>query len=158
MKKFFMLVAFLGLSSFAYADGNAVSPAVYTNAGNVGLGLVGEDPSGLTLKLNMTERNSLDFRLGLDRFDNDFLLLQGNYLVDVAYLTRGEDLSLYVGGGATFFFLGDNLDIAVRVPIGLDLEFAGDRFDVFLEAAPQMLFLNDIFIGVDGALGIRYFF
>jgi hypothetical protein len=160
MRALLAMVAFLGFSSMAYADGNAVSPVTYMKGGDIGLGLVGQDPSGLTLKLKLDERNAFDFRLGLDGFANDFLLLQGNYIANVVYLARGNDFDLpfYIGGGASFFFFGNDLEIAARVPLGLDLEFANSHLDVFGEIAPQLLLLPGVAPVIDGAVGIRYFF
>lgn len=150
MKKIITLLSLLGFSSMAYADG-----------GRVGLGVVGEDPSGLTLKYKLSQRQALDFRLGLDGFGNDFLLVQGNYLVNVVYLAQGNDFSLplYIGGGATFFFFGgEGALVAARLPIGIDFEFAQAHLDVFIEIAPQLVISPGFTPFIDGAVGVRYFF
>jgi hypothetical protein len=157
MKFLLSICALLCISSTAYARG-----------GPVGLGVVGEDPSGLTAKFKLGNYQALDFRLGLDGFNNgqnnDFLLIQGNYLVNVAYLVDSADfkLPLYIGGGLTLFFFdfnnNDDLAVIARLPIGLDLEFADSHLDVFVEVAPQLVLAPGVTAVINGAVGIRYFF
>ena len=139
MKRLLCLAIFLCFSSVAYAGG-----------GPLGLGVVGEDPSGLTLKYRLADHHALDFRLGLDGFGNDFVLLQGNYLVNVVYLADGYDfkLPLYVGLGASVFFFDfgneDELLILGRLPIGLDFDFLAANMDVFVELSPQLVLRPDV--------------
>jgi hypothetical protein len=132
--------------------------------GNVGLGLVGEDPSGLTLKLKMSEAQALDFRLGLGfRFDNAFLF-QVNYLVNLFDITSNGNFSLpfYVGGGGTLFVFNngnnDGIGITGRIPIGAAMELNAAPLDIFLEIAPQISIIPDVGVGIDGAIGVRFWF
>jgi hypothetical protein len=153
MKRLLCLAVFLCFGSVANAGG-----------GPLGLGIVGEDPSGLTLKYRLGDHQALDFRLGLDGFGNDFVLFQGNYLVNIVYLADGYDfrLPLYIGVGASFFFFDfgndDELLILGRLPIGLDFDFLAANIDVFVELAPQLVFRPDVEVIFNGAAGIRYFF
>ena len=128
--------------------------------GNFGLGLVGEDPSGLTFKYKMSEQQALDFRFGLGfRFDNAFLV-QVNYLISPFMLTQNGDFKLpfYIGGGGTLFIFGDNLGLTGRVPIGAAMELSAIPIDIFLEIAPQLALIPNVAVGVDGAVGVRFWF
>lgn len=156
MRQLLVPLMFVGLFSYT-------QPAL-AGGGPLGLGLVGGDPSGLTLKYKLTQQQALDFRLGLDGFNNNVLLIQGNYLFSLFNLVSTGDFSLpfYLGGGATvvFFDVGQNefLGIAGRIPIGVAMELTAIPIDIFAEAALGVLLIPDFDIGVEGALGIRYFF
>jgi hypothetical protein len=131
----------------------------------IGFGIVGEDPSGLTLKLGLSQQTALDLRLGLGfRFDNAFLF-QANYLVNIVDFSRNSnfDLPLYVGvGGTLFVFHANNgvdfIGINGRIPIGLDLELRNVPIDFFAEIAPQVALVPGLAVGIDGAAGVRFFF
>ena len=132
--------------------------------GTLGIGLVGEDPSGLTVKYKMTEQQALDFRLGIGfRFDNAFLG-QVNYLVSPFSITQTGDFDLpfYIGIGGTLFVFNNNnndgIALTARVPIGVAMELNSIPIDVFLEVAPQIGLIPDIGVGVDGAIGVRFWF
>jgi hypothetical protein len=148
-----LAVASLGFAKTAHASGT------------VGLGLVGEDPSGLTLKLKLNSITAFDLRLGVGfRFDNAFLF-QGNYLVNVLEFSRNSTFSLplYIGIGGTMFVFNDNngnqfIGLNGRVPIGLNLDLNNAPIDFFAEIAPQFAFVPGLAVGVDGAAGIRFFF
>jgi hypothetical protein len=132
--------------------------------GNLGIGLVGEDPSGLTVKYKMSEAQALDFRLGIGfRFDNAFLG-QVNYLISPFTITNSGDFDLpfYLGLGGTLFIFNngnnDGIALTARVPIGAALELSSIPLDVFLEVAPQLTLIPGLNVSVDGALGIRFWF
>lgn len=150
-----LVAGFLGMAQQAHAGG-----------GNIGLGLVGEDPSGLTLKLGLGEKQALDFRLGLGfRFDNAFLF-QGNYLIDLFDVASNGNFKLpfYIGVGGTLFVFNNNgngnggIGVTARVPIGLDMELNAVPVDIFFEVAPQLRLIPEIDVDIDGAIGVRYFF
>jgi hypothetical protein len=147
-----LILGALGFSGEAYAKGT------------LGIGLVGEDPSGLTVKYKMSEKQALDFRLGIGfRFDNAFLG-QVNYLISPFELANTGDFSLpfYVGLGGTLFVFnnGNNDGIAInaRVPIGVALELNAVPLDIFLEVAPQLGLIPDVDVFIDGAVGVRFWF
>lgn len=156
MKKTTLLAALFALF--------ALLPRAEAQGGNIGIGLVGEDPSGLTLKYRMSSQQALDFRLGISFLDDGAFEFQVNYLVSPFLLTSGSGFNLpfYVGiGGEIFFFdrgRNDFLALLGRVPIGVAMELTSVPIDIFLEVAPKLLIIPGLAVDIDGAIGIRYFF
>ncbi|MBY5992431.1 hypothetical protein [Ferrimonas balearica] len=98
----------------------------------------------------------------LMQFDNKLNAFIGNDGVAVDYLfargavTQVEEIpvSWYVGGGA---FVGWDDGYGVRVPFGLEFHL-NNRWDAFVQIAPDLDFDDSAKFGVDGAIGIRYAF
>src|SRR5688572_21093120 len=108
MKRFLYLVVFLGLSSVAYAGGP------------LGLGLVSENPNGLTLKYK-PEHQPPTLRLGLARFSSGFVLFRGNY----------------------FVLLG-------RLPFGLNLDLLRTNLDIFVKLSPEITLQPEVAVLFNG--------
>ena len=135
----------------------------------IGLGLVAGSSPGLTAKIWTRPTNALDLGLGFglgefacsDRFNPcgqrssfnaDYLWQSGHGSYDI--------LSLHLGLGARFWFwnYGNNtsdLQIAARVPIGLDL-YLFKWLEAYAEVAPSLAFGPSTFF-LEGALGARIY-
>jgi hypothetical protein len=146
-----------------------------------GLGIVIGDPTGLSAKLWVAPTNSLDFGLGLwsgvngDCFiDNQghevcgtFGHSNGTFNIDYLWqsnIIRGSaQLDWHVGGGGRMIWWGgcqnNCIAVAARAPIGLDLMFTNPSFlEVFFELAPSFWIVPDINFGIEGGIGVRFYF
>jgi hypothetical protein len=135
-----------------------------------GLGLELGEVDGLSGKYWLNQSNALQFALS---FDYGYYYhgpgVTFDYLWHPSVLTQGSVARLlwHVGVGAEVGFGSDRYyyynnhpyrsSLGVRVPIGLDILFNEQPFDIFLEAAPT-LFIAPGYFDVWGALGGRYYF
>lgn len=150
---------------------------------NFGLGLMLGEPTGITGKYWITSRNAIDFGLGFgygryyDRPCDKWGCYGGyrgasinvGYLWHPSVLVRGQAELVWhvgVGGRAWFWDYGDRysersgfLDVAARVPIGLDLMFNNPGFlEIYVEIAPSLYLFHGPYLGFEGSLGIRFYF
>jgi hypothetical protein len=146
-----------------------------------GLGIELGDPTGLSAKLWVSPTNALDFGLGFWTYGNGacfndqngnqvcgaFGHTNGTFNMDYLWqsnIIRGTaQLDWHVGGGARFVWWGgcqsNCIAVAARAPIGLDLMFANPNFlEVFFELAPSFWIIPGFGFGIDGGIGVRFYF
>ena len=130
-------------------------------AGDVGLGVMVGEPTGLSLKVWSGSRTAFDAAAGWSLNENDWIYLHGDYL------WHRYDLQLDAPGALPFYFgigarvllhEGDDSRVGVRVPLGLDYITRDHRFDIFLEVAPIVDLAPDTGFDVSGGLGARFYF
>ncbi len=135
-----------------------------------GIGLILGEPIGLSAKYYLSESTALDFALGeYDRFrEDDDLGVHIDFLWHPVTLLTADPflLPLYFGIGGRI--VGDDdgpdddeLDFAVRAPLGVALDFNRVPVDVFFELAILIELINDDNeddVELDAALGVRYYF
>jgi hypothetical protein len=146
-----------------------------------GLGLELGEPSGINGKYFLSEKAALDFGLGLIYghyyYGNGFHLY-ADFLYHPLSLVSASafDLPFYVGGGLRFWnfrycagpFCDAGSAVGIRVPVGISLDFKNVPVDVFIQVVPVFDFVsgdyyyfyygNRAHFGVDGSVGIRYWF
>jgi hypothetical protein len=66
-------------------------------------------------------------------------------------------LPLYYGIGGRAVFSDDPL-VGVRIPVGLDYQFANAPIDIFLEIVPILDLIPSTDFDLGGGLGIRFWF
>jgi hypothetical protein len=173
----------LATSIVAVLVAGAINTASATEVGygrKFGLGIELGDPTGIVGKLWLSNVNALDFGFGFQHYgwgrcyyDNVNIRRCGyqDYSFNADYLwqsniVRGPaQLDWHVGVGGRVYFLGEpsntrnrDFDIAARVPIGLDLMFNTPAFlEVFFEMVPA-LYLLPLDFGIEGGLGVRFYF
>ncbi|HVU50975.1 MAG TPA: hypothetical protein VHL80_09840 [Polyangia bacterium] len=142
-----------------------------------GLGFEIGDPTGLTAKLWVAPTNALDFGLGLWGYGFDdcaanhpcshYGYHDGTLNMDYLWqsnIIRGQaQLDWHIGaGGRAVWFGGCNGDcvaLGARMPVGVDLMFVNPSFiEVFFELAPIFYIVPGFDFGVEGALGVRFYF
>jgi hypothetical protein len=139
-----------------------------------GAGLELGSPSGLNGKYFLSRDQALDFGIGYlghyyyDRYGANLYL---DYLWHPVSLVSAEafELPLYFGIGGRIWDFGDDrandhgFALGARVPLGVSFDFNNVPLDVFV----QLTFVADFFIdygphrfypGIDGSIGIRYWF
>jgi len=48
--------------------------------------------------------------------------------------------------------------VGLRIPVGLEYIFSGERVDIFLEIVPLLDLVPDTDFSLNGGIGVRYFF
>lgn len=157
-------------------------PANATEVGNgrdFGLGFALGDPMGLVGKVFVGKENAVDFGVGFFgwwrrcRNENGTQVCGGNWgslTLHADYLwqfeiVRGRKAKLdwHLGPGGRVWISNhhrnDDLAIAVRGPIGIDLTFNKPSFlELFLEVAPAMYVYPDVGVDPEANLGARFYF
>ena len=168
-----LVTLLIGMSLMAMVSSAfAVTPDATTRGTGVGL-IIGE-PTGLSLKFQMTNRHA--FAIGAAwsfRRNNSGFHLHGDYLIhkyNVFKIDSGELVVYYGLGGRIKFHEGkdDTADnrasevkddtIGIRVPVGLDYYFENSRIDAFIEIVPVLDIAPDTDFELMGAIGVRYNF
>lgn len=137
-------------------------------SGEFGLGLIVGSPTGLSLEYGLTSSSSLHGAIGFegindDGRDDDFYLhlVWRFYLAELAR-TADFSLPVYIGVGPYLADIGndnnDDIDLGARVPFGIAFAFNSVPIDIFLEIPLYLQIVDDVSLGVGGALGFHYFF
>jgi hypothetical protein len=134
-----------------------------------GLGIMIGAPTAFSGKYYVGSDTAMDFGVGVIRgFGRDGLHLHADFLWHPATLVTADPfvLPFYLGIGARVADFEDyddddgDLNLGVRAPLGLMLDFNNVPLDVFFELALVIDFIG--YEGVDadfnGALGVRYYF
>jgi hypothetical protein len=163
-------------SSIAVAGRNrSFGGGGFSSNGTFGLGLEIGEPTGLNGKYFVQPDRAFDFGIGAiyrTYRGGDGFHIYGDYLWHPTTLVRAQafQMPFYLGVGARFWSFcdqcvnGSNASaIGVRVPFGISFDFNDVPIDVFL----QLVVVADIFVhypnhdfgpGIDGGVGIRYWF
>jgi hypothetical protein len=144
-----------------------------------GLGLELGDPTGITAKLWVAPTNSLDFGLGFwgygfddgchtsnghcNNYGYDNGTFHADYLWQSNIVRGAAQLDWHIGAGGRVVWWGgcsgDCVDLAARMPIGLDLMFVNpSMLEVFFELAPALYVVPGLYFDIEGAVGVRYYF
>ena len=143
----------------------AFSPVLTSEAGaqphdrTTGIGVVIGEPSGLTAKLWLTQRDAVSGGAAWSFRGNTTVHLHADYIrhnFEAIHVNRGS-MAFYYGVGGRLL-LGNDDRIGVRIPLGLSYFFENDPLEIFLEVAPILdLAPATEFTGNSG-LGLRYYF
>ena len=135
----------------------------------LGLGLMGGNPSGLSLKVWTGPRVALDAGLGYSLWYGRALSFHGDVLWHTNSLLQSSQdgyLPLYIGLGARVV-MADNVHypdmrIGLRVPFGLEYVFNTVPIGLFMEVVPTLdvsgVPADRGFFGPQGSIGFRYYF
>lgn len=154
MKKSFSGILFILLACFLLAP----SQATAQDEGQVGLGLMIGEPTGISFKYWTSNRNAIDAGLAWSLGQYDAIHIHADYLWH-NFSTFGEveegELPLYYGIGGRMAFAENDAVIGVRVPVGISYIFEEAPLDLFLEVAPTINLAPSTDFDINGALGIR---
>jgi hypothetical protein len=146
MKKLFLALV---VSSFALG--------IFAQDSGFGIGVMAGEPTGISAKLWTSQTTAAQF--GVAWSIDSYLHLHGDMIMhkfDLINVSKGE-LPVYIGLGARVLF-ADDLDIGIRVPVGLDYHFDSAPFDLFLEVVPILILVPGTDFDFNAAIGFRYFF
>jgi len=133
----------------------------------IGLGLMGGNPAGLSLKVWTGPNVALDAGLGYSLWYGRALSFHGDVLWHTRSMTQSADgyLPLYIGLGARAVLTDPDypdMRVGIRVPFGLEYVFSNVPIGLFLELVPTFD-LTGVppgkgLFGPQGSIGFRYYF
>ncbi len=149
-------------STVAVLAASAGMAAAQSQTKKVGLGFIVGEPTGIDLKINLTQIHALEFAVAWSLSDDNDLHLQGDYLwhkYDLIKMDNADKMPLFFGIGARVE-LRENVDdvVGIRFPVGLDYIFTNYPFDVFVEIVPILDVAPDTDFDLEGAIGARFWF
>jgi hypothetical protein len=146
MKKIYLLlVVLLSFSLHAQSD--------------IGIGFMVGVPTGLSAKKNISTNRAIDGGLGWSFGSKTRMHLHSDYL----FINPGSiywdqtPLDLYYGLGGRMKF-GDDIELGVRMPIGLSYRDQEKPFEIFGEVAPIFDLLPDSGFEISLGVGMRIYF
>lgn len=125
--------------------------------GDFEVGFVVGEPTGVSLKYWQSELTAVDAVLAWSFGRHESLHIHGSYLKHSPLEVEDELFSLYYGIGARAIF-ADSAVFGARVPVGLQYIIPAARLSVFFEVSPTFNLVPATEFGVDGGVGVRFFF
>jgi len=124
----------------------------------IGLGIIVGEPTGISAKSWISSSDAVDAGVAWS-ISNGWFHIHADYLRHAFNLIDVEkgSLPLYYGIGARVGF-GNDVQIGVRVPVGLNYLFDGTPLDVFIEIVPGLAIIPDTKFDMEGGIGVRYWF
>ncbi|NNN06543.1 MAG: hypothetical protein HKL90_11635 [Elusimicrobia bacterium] len=125
-------------------------------AGDAGVGVILGNPTGATGKLWINDTQAVDVGAGL----STSLAMYGDYLWhDWKILPQPDQgrLALYGGLGAQVRTLSD-AELGLRAVVGASYWLPRDPVEVFVELVPVFRITPGDTVGLDGGIGVRYYF
>ena len=132
-----------------------------SNNSGFGIGIMAGEPTGVSMKLWLSEANALDAGVAWSLESNNSFQLQVDYVMHKFDLINVGDgsLPLYFGLGGRIRFRENNSDdIGVRVPVGLDYLFEDTPIDIFGEIVPILDLAPSTEFDINAAVGARFYF
>ncbi len=129
-------------------------------AGDFGLGIILGEPTGISFKQWLSERNAIDAAAAWSFGNTSAFHVHMDYLY---HGPLGADMEpggmlYYVGIGGRFKATEGDSRIGVRIPLGLNYVFDNTPIDLFFEIAPILDLVPETEFRMNGSLGLRYFF
>ena len=129
-------------------------------AGSFGLGIIAGEPTGISGELWLTRSTALTAAVAWSfEGGDDAVLVQADYVfynMGLFDVKRGA-MGLYFGLGGRVRF-GDDEQVGIRVPIGIDYMFGNAPIDVFGEVVPIVDLVDESELNFGAGVGVRYFF
>lgn len=148
----------------------------YGPNGDFGLGIIINEPTGLTGKYWLSKDQALDFHIGVNAIEHGADVgLYFDYLFhfDTGLKSSALAMPLYIGPGVALIFdddgyyctrwnrcrryHDDDLWLAIRMPLGLSFAFKKFAGEAFLEVASAIVIAPDVFFDFDVAVGFRFY-
>jgi hypothetical protein len=130
------------------------------DAGDVEVGILLGEPTGLSAKLWTTGNTAFDLGIAWSFGDGGHFHLHGDYLIhnfDFFDVDTGS-LPIYVGIGGRVRIEDEDSRVGLRVALGLEYILENSPFGFFFEVAPIVDFLPETEADVNGGIGVRYIF
>lgn len=130
------------------------------NRGDLGLGLIIGEPTGVTGKYWLSTKTAIDGAMAWNFGDDDRFQIHADHLwhIDVPsmHVPSGR-VPFYVGGGVGVI-AGKHSEGVFRIPLGLTWLSSDAPIEVFAEIVPVVEFAPDTDADLNGGIGIRYYF
>lgn len=156
MRLSFIVAFVLVLSLSSLANGQIA----LVDAGDIEVGILLGEPTGLSAKLWTTWNTAFDLGVAWSFGDGGNFHLHADYLFhnfDFFDVDSGS-LPIYVGIGGRVRLEDDDSRVGLRVALGLEYILENNPFSFFFEVAPIVDFLPETEADVNGGIGVRYIF
>jgi hypothetical protein len=133
---------------------------VYSQDKDFGFGVIIGEPTGISAKYWTGSSTAFDAAAAWSFVDEGALHLHADYLFhsfDLINVEKGR-LPLYYGLGGKIKLAAKDAEIGARIPVGLSYLVQGAPLDIFFEVVPIMELAPATEFGMNGAIGIRYYF
>jgi hypothetical protein len=133
----------------------AANPVRAQKAGDLGAGVILGNPTGGTMKSWTTDNQAIDAGLGV----SNHLTAYADYLwhtFTVFSQPAHGRLGLYFGAGAQVRTFHD-AEFGVRTVAGVTYWLPNNPIEIFAEVVPVFRLLPGDSVGLDGGLGVRYY-
>lgn len=147
MKRFFLTLSFL-------------LPFSAIAAGEMGVGAIIGNPTGLSGKYWLSETRAVDGAMAFSLGKKTNFNIHSDYLFhkEGAFVFNDDHpLDLYYGIGGRMEF-SDDIELGVRLPLGLAHRMENKTADIFGEVAPVVDFIGRTGLELHLAIGARYYF
>lgn len=131
----------------------------------LGVGMMVGEPTGLSMKAWLSRKTAFDLAAAWSFEGEGAFHVHGDYLLhDFGLFTvRQGALPLYYGVGARVrddeTSTGeDEINVGIRIPVGVAYLFENDPFDIFLEVVPILDIAPESDVTLNASLGARYYF
>jgi hypothetical protein len=129
-------------------------------AGDLGVGAMLGNPSGVALKKWLENDHAIDGGVGFSVGSDTNLTLHSDYLLQTKgafFFNDVHSLDLYYGLGGRMKF-ADDIQVGLRVPVGVAHRLESEAVDLFGEVAPVIDFIGRNGIDLNLAIGGRFYF
>lgn len=127
-------------------------------AGDIGMGVMIGETTGFTAKKNLGD-TAIDAGAGWSMGGDNHFQLHGDYLwnkSNALYFQEAKPLDLYFGVGARMEF-DDEIELGIRLPVGLSAYSAERSLEGFFEIAPIFDLLPEGELNAHLMLGVRVY-
>jgi hypothetical protein len=124
----------------------------------LGAGIMVGEPTGISVKSWISSNDALDAGVAWS-LSHGWLHVHADYLRHSFGLIPVEvgQVPLYYGAGAVIG-LGREINLGIRVPLGVAYLFEDVPIDIFMEIAPTLVLIPDTDFEIQGGIGVRYWF
>jgi hypothetical protein len=132
-------------------------------AGDLGIGLMVGEPTGLSVKYWLDDTQAIDGAAGWSFSGHNSFQLHGDYLFhrfDIFKTEEGADRTpVYYGIGARIKDKDhdDDTVFGIRIPLGASYLFADAPFEIFGEIVPIIDLAPDVDLDINVAIGFRFY-
>lgn len=129
-------------------------------ANQMGFGVSLGNITGLNGKYWLDNNSAIDGGLGMSIGKNTNFSMHSDYLLHsegAFYLNDVHPLDLYYGLGARMEF-ADDIELGLRIPVGLAHRMEDKSADTFVEVAPVLDFITNRGVEIHLMAGARYYF
>ena len=155
-----VVAAFVLVVSVLSFSHKAEGQIALVDAGDMEVGILLGEPTGISAKLWMTGNSAFDLGIAWSFGDGGHFHLHGDYLIhnfDFFDVDSGS-LPIYVGIGGRVRIEDEDSRVGLRVALGLEYILENNPFGFFFEVAPIVDFLPETEADVNGGIGVRYIF
>lgn len=124
-----------------------------------GLGMIVGNPTAITVKKRIREIQSVDFMLGWS-FPGKAIHIAADYIAHFPDWMTGSDFYPYAGIGGRFKIdtTNESGQFRLGLRIGGGIEYFRNHFGIYGEIFPVADIIPETTFGLEGGIGIRYYF